>query len=489
MRVLVVEDDRDHGQSLVDAIEGMGYEVDWAATGGGGVERYRARGADVALVDLVLPDIDGIEVMRRIRDAGGGRTPVMVMTAYASVETSVEAMREGAYDYLRKPLDLEDLRQKIGRAAEASRLRRQVEALHAEARGGWSARDWVAESAAMKKVVRETLALAGTKATVLVHGESGTGKELVARALHADGARAAGPFVAVNCAAFTENLLESELFGHEKGAFTGAVSRHAGAFERAEGGTLFLDEIGDAPASVQVKLLRVLEDRQILRVGGQEPFGVDVRVVSATHRDLDAAVADGAFRQDLLYRLRVIGIDLPPLRERREDIRPLADRFVAMAQKEHGRRVRGVEAAWYERLEGWSWPGNIRELRNAVEASVIMSQGEVLRARDLRLPDGWEGGEEESGVGSQELGGGGEGVVMFNAEAQRRGEGVENEKTSVAADGEWHAPEGMTMEEIERRVLEDTLRRHGGSRAATAEELGLSVRTVQRKIADYGLEA
>ena len=440
-RVLIIEDDRDHGRSLVDAIEGMGHEATWTTTGGDGVRAYREKGADVALVDLVLPDIDGIEAMRRIREAGGGRTPVMMMTAYASVETSVKAMREGAYDYLQKPLDLEDLRHKLGRAAEASRLRRQVEALQGEARGGWSAREWVAESPAMRRVVAETLALAETKATVLVHGESGTGKELVARALHADGARAGGPFVAVNCAAFTENLLESELFGHEKGAFTGATGRHAGAFERADGGTLFLDEIGDAPASVQVKLLRVLEDRQILRVGGQEPFPVDVRLVSATHRDLDAAVEAGEFRQDLLYRLRVIGLELPPLRERKEDIRPLADRFLAAAQREHGRRIRAVEERWYARLEAWRWPGNIRELRNAVEAAVILSGDGVLRAAGLRIPDGREG----------EWGDAPEAPVAW----KEPGEGAGAKAPAVAGgggDGEWHAPSGMTMEEIERRV-------------------------------------
>ena len=248
------------------------------------------------LTDLVLPDVDGIEVMRQIRALDAGRTPVILMTAYGSVDSSVRAMKEGAYDYLQKPLDVDDLQAKLARALEAARLRQQVEQLRAEARGGWSAKSWVAESSAMREVVRQTLLLAQTNATVLVRGESGTGKELVARALHADGPRADGPFVAVNCAAFAESLLESELFGHEKGAFTGAVARHAGAFERARGGTLFLDEIGDAPPAVQVKLLRVLEDRRIMRVGGQESFQVDVRLVSATNRDLDARVAAGDFR-------------------------------------------------------------------------------------------------------------------------------------------------------------------------------------------------
>lgn len=472
-RVLLVEDDRDNGQSLKEAAEGMGYEVEWATTAGGAVAAFQARGADVVLCDLVLPDRDGIAVLRTLREWDGGRTPVMLMTAYASVDSGVRAMKEGAYDYLQKPLDLEELQAKLGRAAEAARLRRQVEAMHAESRQGWSTRDWVAESPAMREIARETRSLAATRATVLVHGESGTGKELVARALHADGDRAGGPFVAVNCAAFTENLLESELFGHEKGAFTGATAQHAGAFERAEGGTLFLDEIGDAPASVQVKLLRVLEDRRVLRVGGQESFEVDVRVVSATHRDLGAAVKEGSFREDLWYRLNVIALELPPLRERREDIRPLAERFAAWAQKEYGRTVRDVEPAWFERLEGWSWPGNIRELKNTVEAAVITAKGGVLRAEGLRIPDGWRPKEPE------------EGAVAAVAEA---GTGARGGAGSGKGGDAWGIPPGTSMEQIERHVLASVLTRRGGDRGATAEELGWSRKTVQRKIADFGLE-
>ena len=446
-RILIEEDDVDNGRSLREAIEDLGFEAELAATGAAGVEAFRAGGADIVLTDLVLPDVDGIEVMKKIREQDGGRTPVILMTAYGSVDSSVRAMKEGAYDYLQKPLDVDDLQAKLSRALEAARLRRQVERLSEEVRGKWSAATWVAESPAMREVVRQTRALAKTTATVLVRGESGTGKELVARALHADGPRADGPFVAVNCAAFTESLLESELFGHEKGAFTGAVARHAGAFERAQGGTLFLDEIGDAPPAVQVKLLRVLEDREIVRVGGQQSFKVDVRLVSATNRDLDARVASGAFRQDLLYRLQVVGIALPPLRERRADVRPLAERFMAMAQAEHGKRIREVEPEWYARLEAYAWPGNVRELRNAVEAAVVTAPGDALRAEDLRL-DG---------------------------------------PSAKTASGGWSIPAGLTFEQIEKKILEDALRRNGGNRSLTAEQLGLSRRTIQRKIQDYGL--
>jgi DNA-binding NtrC family response regulator len=449
VRILIVEDDADHGRSLQEAISDLGYEVEVAATGEAGIEAFRARGADVVLTDLVLPDVDGIAVMQRIRALGAA--PVILMTAYASIDTSVRAIREGAYDYLQKPLDIDELQTKLERALEAARLRRQVEQLSAEVRGKWSAHGWVAESPVMREVVRQTLALADTNATVLIRGASGTGKELVARALHADGPRANGPFVAVNCAAFAESLLESELFGHEKGSFTGAVTRRAGAFERAEGGTLFLDEIGDAPPAVQVKLLRVLEDREIMRVGGQKSFRVDVRLVSATNRDLDERVASGKFRQDLLYRLAVVSIVLPPLRERREDIRPLAERFIAQAQKEHGRRIRAVEPEWFARLEAYDWPGNIRELRNTIEAAVVTAPDEVLQAERLALG------------------------------------GVAPAAAPGAPKGALTIPAGASFAEIEKKVLGDVLRRHEGNRSLTAAELGLSRRTIQRKIQEYDL--
>jgi two-component system, NtrC family, response regulator AtoC len=448
-RILIVEDDVDHGRSLFEAIRDLGFEAEWVETGKAGVDSFRAREADVVLTDLVLPDIDGIEVMKQIRDLDGGQTPVILMTAYGSIDSSVRAMKEGAYDYLQKPLDLGDLQAKLTRAIETARLRQQVDRLSDEVQGKWRARTWVADSPQMREVVRETIALAKSNATVLICGESGTGKELVARALHADGPRAEGPFIAVNCGAFAESLLESELFGHEKGAFTGAVAQRAGAFERAQSGTLFLDEIGDAPASVQVKLLRVLEDREIMRVGGQKSFKVDVRLVSATHRDLAARVASGDFRQDLLYRLQVVGITLPPLRERREDIRPLAERFIAQAQVDHGRPISEVEPDWFARLEAYDWPGNIRELRNVVEASVVTAPGDVLQAERLRL----------------------NGSVP----------------PAASTAGGWSAPQGMTLDQIEKRILEDALGRNDGNRSVTAEQLGLSRRTVQRKIQEYNL--
>jgi DNA-binding NtrC family response regulator len=375
---------------------------------------------------------------------------VILMTAYGSVDSSVKALRAGAYDYIQKPLNLEELESTLRRAMEASRLRRQVDSLSASVRERYSARAMVANSPAMQAVIRQIEALADTMATVLIQGESGTGKELVARALHADSRRASGPFVAVNCGAFAESLLESELFGHEKGAFTGAASQHKGAFERADGGTLLLDEIGDAPAPVQVKLLRALEDREIRRIGGQQPFRVDVRLISATNRDLTDLVAEGDFREDLLYRINVVTLTVPPLRRRREDIRPLADRFIARACEEHGRAVARVDPRFYEALEACDWPGNVRQLRNVVESAVLLSSGDALSPDVVPLPEG----------------------------AGRR---------TVAATGAFAAPDGMSLAEIEREVLLQTLTRCQGNRTLSAERLGLSRRTVQRKIKEHGL--
>ena len=451
-RILIVEDDTDNGRSLAEAIGDLGHAPELAATGEAGVEAFRARGADVVLTDLVLPDIDGIEVLRRIHALpGGGPIPVVLMTAYGSVDSSVRAMREGAYDYLQKPLDIDELESKLARALETSRLRRDVDRLRREVRRDWTTASWVAASPAMREVVRQVRQLAAGRSTVLVRGESGTGKELVARALHAEGPRADGPFVAVNCGAFAEGLLESELFGHERGAFTGAVARRAGAFERAQGGTLFLDEIGEAPPSVQVKLLRVLEDRTVVRVGGGEPFRVDVRLVSATNRDLAAMVRDGSFREDLYYRLRVVELPLPPLRERREDIRPLADRFAATAQLDNGCRIDRIEDAWYARLEAYPWPGNVRELRNTVESAVVTAPGRELLAARLRL------------------------------------DGPFAPASAPASPGGWTPPDGLTLDEIEKRTLEHVLRQTHGNRSLTAERLGISRRTIQRKIQDYNL--
>jgi DNA-binding NtrC family response regulator len=445
-RVLIIEDDPDGRASVVEAAEDAGIDVTATATGREGIAAFEVGAFDAVLSDLVLPDIDGIEVLTELLKLEPG-VPVMIMTAYGSVSSSVKAMKSGAYDYITKPLDLDDLQAKLMRAVEASHLRRRVNHFESTARNQFGSGSMTAADPKSVALLQQVQTLAETTATVLISGESGTGKELIARALHYDGARADGPFVAVNCGAFTESLLASELFGHEKGAFTGAIQRHQGAFERADGGTLFLDEIGDAPTDVQIKLLRVLEERHVTRIGGQSSFHVDVRVVSASNRVLDTLVAEGSFREDLLYRLKVVDISVPPLRERRGDIRPLADRFVAAACSEHGRQIQEIAPSFYEALDTYNWPGNIRQLRNAIESAVVLSTAPTLSGDSLQL----------------------------------------THPSRQSSDVPFETPARMTLEEIEKEVLRQTLMRNDGNRTLTAERLGLSRRTIQRKIKEHNL--
>ncbi|MDD2237927.1 MAG: sigma-54 dependent transcriptional regulator [Kiritimatiellae bacterium] len=446
--VLIVEDDPDGGLSVKEAIEESGCRVTLTNCANDGLIAFRREPYDVVLTDLALPDMDGVEVLRRIRKLSP-ETPVIIMTAYGSIDSSVQALKAGAYDYITKPLELDDLQAKVARAAETSGLRRKVDTLKKTIQTRYGIETIIAHSPGMKELISQIQTVADTQATVLITGESGTGKELVARALHAESRRADQPFVAVNCAAFPENLLESELFGHEKGAFTGAAAQHKGAFERAGDGTLFLDEIGDAPLSVQVKLLRVLEERELTRVGGSATVAIKARLLSATNRDLNDLVADGAFRQDLLYRLMVVNLHLPPLRERREEIRPMTDAFIARACADHGRAIHSVAPSFYERLEQEDWPGNVRQLRNVVEAAVVMATRPELDALSLDALPG----------------------------ADR----------SITSPKNFVIPEGLDMEALEKEIFIQTLRRYDGNRSLSAEKLGISRRTIQRKIQDYDL--
>lgn len=445
-RILIIEDDPDGRRSVADAVADMGVEAVVQPSGGAGVKCFEAdRGFDVVLTDLVMPDMDGLDVLSRLHQMDAA-LPVLIMTAYGSVDSAVRAMKQGAYDYLAKPLDLDDLQAKLSRAIETRRLRRDVDRLNGDFRRRHGLASMVAVSPPMQALVAQIRALADTTATVLLQGESGSGKEVVARALHAEGRRCAGPFVAVNCGAFAESLLESELFGHERGSFTGATEQRKGAFERADGGTLFLDEAGSSPSTVQVKLLRVLEERELMRVGGQKLVSIDVRVVSASNRDLADLVAEGEFREDLLYRLNVVTLEVPPLRQRREDIPPLVERFVAGACAAHGRAAMSVAPACFELLARQEWPGNVRQLRNVVEASVVMTRGDTLQPADLHIKE-----------------------------------------SPRTAPSEFKVPDGWTLEAIERETLTHMLQRHEGNRTLVAEKLGLSRRTIQRKIKDLGL--
>lgn len=450
--ILIIEDDPDNLRSVRDVAEDAGFVTVCAANGTDGVNLFRTKAPDLVLSDLVLPDIDGFEVLKRVKHIKSS-IPFIIMTAYSSVESGVRAMREGAYDYVTKPLDIDDIQSKLRRAYETSILRRKVDTLSRSIKERYATSAIIAESAGMKNVLAKIEALADTSATVLIRGESGTGKELVARALHVDSIRSDGPFIAVNCGAFAETLLESELFGHEKGSFTGATGTHKGAFERADGGTLFLDEIGDAPQSVQVKLLRALELKEVRRVGGRETFNVNVRLVSATNKDLEAMVEDEHFREDLLYRLNVVTLEIPPLRERTADIRLMTDRFIAAAVADNNIQVNRVEPSFYERLESYEWPGNVRQLKNIVESAVLLSPGGVLNEDSVNLP---HTGPKRAADPAQTR----SGLDMFSK---------------------------MTLEQIEKVILEDRLKRNNGNRTFTAEQLGISRRTIQRKIKEHEL--
>ena len=443
-RLLIAEDDPGAGEALRTAFDADGYEVEVAETGSEARELWRKGGWDAVLTDVVMPDVDGLTLLREFV-ATEGAPPVVVMTAYGSIERAVQAMKDGAYDFLEKPLDLANLRAVVKSALEA----RGSEDANRAARRAAPADGRVllpGDSARMRKVVEQAERVARTNATVLITGESGTGKELVARLIHRESLRVRGPFVPVNCAGLTESIIESELFGHEKGAFTGAVRAKKGKFELAEGGTLFLDEIGEIPANVQVKLLRVLQEREVERVGGEEAVRIDVRLVCATHRDLEQMVKDGTFREDLYYRIKVIVLRLPPLRERPDDIPELATHFLAVANERNGRDAKGFTPAALERLKGYAWPGNVRELENVVEQAAVLAQGDRIDAGDLP--------EELTGErGPQDV---------------------------------LQIPVGHTLADAERELILETLRKTGGNKTQAAKLLGIGVRTLYRKLEEYG---
>ncbi|MFA5028634.1 MAG: sigma-54 dependent transcriptional regulator, partial [Candidatus Methylomirabilota bacterium] len=373
----------------------------------------------------------------------------LLVTAYGTVETAVAAMKDGAADYLLKPLDLEELLVRIARASERVRLRRSVRELTTQLLERHRLEGIIGESGRMQEVLALVRRVAPSDATVLIRGESGTGKELIARALHYNSTRADGPLVSLNCAALPEQLLESELFGHEKGAFTGAVAQRKGRFELSDGGSIFLDEIGDLSLALQVKLLRVLQERQFERLGGSRTLSVDVRVIAATNRDLETALRRGAFREDLYYRLNVVTVQLPPLRDRREDIPALLDHFLAKFAEKNRRPVPGLTAAARDALMKYDYPGNIRELENIVERAVLLCRGNVIDQEDLPAT-------------------------------------VRPERRDPASPPTGSLPE--VLEAIERRAILEALERHGGVQTRAADELGIGERVLRYKLKKYGLE-
>ena len=429
--VLVIDDEKAIVEALSAVLGAEGYEVETAHDGEEGWGKLEERPYGLVIVDLKLPDVDGLEVVRRIRDGGLG-SEIIIITGEASVDSAVEAMRRGAYDYLTKPLETDRLKALVPKALEKYDVREQKAALERKVANLTRYAELIGQSEKMKEVYKTIEAVAPTDASVLIYGESGTGKELVTRALHTKSARSKGPFVAVNCAAFPKDILENELFGHEKGAFTGSLKEKAGCFELADGGTLFLDEVAEMGPDTQVKLLRAIETQRFRRLGGKEEIEVDIRVLAATNRDVHEALREGDFREDLYYRLSVVEIALPPLRDRGGDIELLAQEFLRTFAEEHGKEVDGFSEEAIRFLRAYDWPGNVRELKNAVERAVIMT---------------------------------GEGEITLTAlrprAAERRG------PTEV------RIPIGSSLEKAESRLILETFASTGGDRERTAAILGL----------------
>jgi DNA-binding NtrC family response regulator len=450
-RIALIDDEARLVEILAMVLRREGYEVHGFTDPMAALAAVESRDFDLLVTDLKMPGADGLEVLRRARKASP-ELPVILITAHATVPTAVAALREGAFDYVQKPFDNEELRALVKRALEVTRLARENRYLRAELRTRYSLDAVVAESASLREAFELARRAAASRSTVLVTGESGTGKELVARAVHYHSDRVGGPFVAVNCKALAPGVLESELFGHERGAFTGAERAKAGLFERADGGTLFLDEIGELEPGFQTKLLRALQERRIQRVGGSEEKAIDVRVVAATNRDLRAEIAAGRFREDLYFRLAVIPIHLPPLRERREDVLPLAHHFLARWNRELSRSVAG----WTPEVERWllahGWPGNVRELENAIERGVVLARGDRIGFDDLLVDAPGEETRAETGAGGDV------------------GASLQEFLDAAAA-------------ERIRRVLEES----GGKRVEAARRLGIDRATLYRLMRRYGV--
>jgi DNA-binding NtrC family response regulator len=445
-RILVVEDEEKLRRVIELQLVSAGFEVDQAGSAEEGLKL--ADRADLILTDLRLPGMDGLELIRAIRRQNAA-TPIIVITAFGTVESAVEAMKAGAFDFLPKPFSLDHLMAVVHKALEVRSLRDENRTLREQLVRRYSFENIVGGSPAMQEIFATIERVAPTRATVLIAGESGTGKDLIAKAIHYHSPRRDRPFVKINCTAIPENLMESELFGYEKGAFTGAVTSKPGRFELADTGTVFLDEIGDVPPNIQVKLLRVLQEREFERLGSNRTRQIDVRVIAATNADLRAALEHGAFREDLYYRLNVVPINVPPLRERKEDIPALAEHFIRKYAAEFSSRVKGVSEEALEVLRRYHWPGNVRELENVIERSLVLCSGEMLEAADIKLDSA--------------------------------------SRNSRASD-EPLLPEGMTLEEHERELIRKALEKAKGNKSQAARLLGLSRNALRYRLSQMGLD-
>ena len=446
--VLVVEDEEKLRRVVELQLKTAGFEVEQAGTAEEALKL--ADRADVIVTDLRLPGISGLELLASLRRQDS-HTPVIVMTAFGTIETAVDAMKAGAVDFLPKPFSLDHLMTVVNKALELRTLRDENRELRAELGQRYEFDNMVGRSDAMREIFGTVERVAPTRATVLLCGESGVGKDLIARAIHHHSPRDGRPFVKINCTTLPENLMESELFGYEKGAFTGANTTKPGKFEQADTGTVFLDEIGDVPASVQVKLLRILQEREFERLGSNKTRHIDVRVLAATNVDLRAALEQGTFREDLYYRLNVLPINIPPLRERKEDIPFLADHFVKKLRKDLGTPVQSISEAAIQRLREYHWPGNVRELENVMERSMVLAAGSVLEAADIKLDLA--------------------------------------PKPRLAGFADGFLPEGMTLDEYERSIIREALHRAEGNKSQAARLLGLTRNALRYRLSQMGIES
>ena len=454
--LLIVDDDAGHLATLQTIARSWGYRVSVAEDGMIAVEMAKGQPFDLILMDVRMAALNGIEALRQIKTYNPA-IPVLIMTAYSSVASAVEALKAGAYDYLTKPLDFETLHLTVERAMEHTHLKDENRQLKEKLQREFDLQNIIGTSPPMKALLDMVAMVAPSEATVLITGESGTGKELVARSIHYNSGRRTAPFVIVNCAALAETLLESELFGHERGAFTGADKRREGRFRQADGGTLFLDEIGETSPGMQAKLLRVLQEREIQRVGGDETLTVDVRILAATNRDLENEVQQGKFREDLFYRLNVVTVEIPPLKARHEDIPLLAQHFLKRFAARNRKAVKGFTPQAMDLLLKHDWPGNVRELENAVERAVILLSGDYITDRELPLS------------------------ITQNV--------TRNSTEPIAVKDAGGLPTGaQSLADVEKDVILATLSETGGNKSETARRLGINRKTLHLKLKRYGLD-
>ena len=448
--VLIVDDDSVHRTMLQTLIGGWGYDITEADDGSTAIKEVEKRPFDMVLMDVRMLKVSGLEALESIKDFNPA-IPVTIMTAYSSVDTAVDALKKGAYDYLTKPLDFDKLRLTLERAMEHTRLKEENRLLKENLEKHFDMQNIIGRSPAMANLLETVAHVAPSEATVMITGASGTGKELIAGAIHFNSPRKDGPFVKINCAAITETLLESELFGHEKGSFTGADRRKEGRFYQANGGSLFLDEVSEMPLTMLVKLLRVLQERELTRVGGEKVIKVDVRVIAATNKNLADLITKGLFREDLYYRLNVVSLEIPSLRERRDDIPLLAQHFLEMFAAKNSKEIRGFTPRAMDQLIRYDWPGNVRELMNAVERGVVLALAEYLDNEDL---------------------------TIIQSPSQQPAEilPVIDDKDN-----------DMTLEQVEKDTILRTLENTSGNKSMAARRLGITRKTLHKKLKKYGV--